>query len=130
MKKMTEAIKTLIAAAVGLGIVLVVLLSRHFFAAVTMRERLRDLCDGCTMAGAVLLTAGMVCLLSSSGGLDLFLYAMRSVKLIFTPIRRVKRESFAEYAERRRETEKPRTGFLLWTGAAYLALAVLLLLFY
>ena len=130
MKKRTEVIKTLIAAAVGLVIVLVVLFSRHFFAAETLKECLRDLCDGFTLAGAVLLTAGMVCLLSASGGLDLFLYAMRSVKLIFTPIRRVKRESFAEYAEHRRETDKPRTGFLLWTGGAYLALAVLLLLFY
>ncbi len=130
MKKKTETIKTLIAAAIGLAIVLVVLFSRGFFAAETVRERLRDLCDGMTLAGAVLLMAGMVSLLSSSGGLDVFLYAMRSVKFIFTPIKRAKRESFTEYVERRRETEKPRTGFLLWTGAAYLVTAVLLLLFY
>ena len=89
-----------------------------------VNQTLWCLSDGCFVAGLMLTGVGVLVWVSSTGFFDIFSYAMRSLLVLFTPLRSPeKHERFIDYKTRRAEKRRPAQWFLLIVGVVYLALA-------
>lgn len=89
----------------------------------------RLLCDGCFVAGVLLLGTGGLKFFRNEGMFDIFAYSIKSVFQVHYPFAKMhshleekKPEGYAEYKERKREKRKS-PGDLLWAGLVYMALA-------
>ena len=89
----------------------------------------RLICDGCFVAGVLLLGTGGLKFFRNEGMFDIFAYSVKSVFQIHYPFAKMhshleekKPEGFAAYKERKREARKP-AGDLLWAGLVYMGLA-------
>ena len=86
------------------------------------------LCDGCFVAGVLLLGTGGLKFFRNEGMFDIFAYSIKSVFQIHYPLAKMKspledkKEGYAEYKERKKAQRKPARD-LLWAGLVYLALA-------
>lgn len=95
-----------------------------FYAGQTPVERYRILSDMFTMPGIMLLLCALLIHIANDGFFDIFTYAFSYVFRAFTGnINR--RESYAEYVERKREKEKMK-GYacIAITGAVFLAVGL------
>ena len=121
-----------ITAAIGLGMAALVLATYDFGTLTTQVARYRLLADAFTIPGTVILCAGLLVWISNQ---EMFLgigYAVRYAVHRLIPGMGAKQERYYDYVERKRE-KGPVTGygFLLITGAAFLAVAaVFMVLFY
>ena len=91
---------------------------------------LRLLCDGCFVAGVLLLGTGGLKFFRNEGMFDIFSYSIKSVFQIHypfakmnSPLEEKKKEDYATYKERKREKRKSPAD-LLWAGLIFMALAV------
>ena len=118
-----------ITVACGAGLVWLIL-DLHGYAALTaMVDRYRLLSNAFTIPGAILLMMGLLVLISGSGAYDGLSYVLNWLKLTLLPFG--KQERYYDHVQRRHARKKPNGGFLIITGAAFLAVAILfLVLFY
>jgi len=127
----TALIKYGIAFAAGGGLCLFCLSNNGYYTAATQADKYRCLCDAFTIPGTVLLMLGLLCIIAGAGALDGIAYAVRSLKRAFIPFAGVKHERYGDYVKERRSKPRLKTGFLLVTGGAFMAAAILfMVLFY
>lgn len=117
---------------IGLAIAFLVMWGQGLFEAETMSDTLRVVCDGFFVAGALLLAWGGLRWCTNGGAVDGLGYSMKMVKERMLPFLSKpwdKRESFAEYRERRESKARP-VGALLLSGLAHLVIALILFAVY
>lgn len=120
--------KFLINLGVGLVIAVLVMWLQGVFEAETTSDVLRLACDGFFVAAAVLLAWGGLRWCTNGGAVDGLGYSMKMVKdrlLPFLSRPHEKRESFAEYRERREAKALPAKSLLL-AGLAHLVIALII----
>lgn len=96
----------------------------------------RLLCDGCFVAGVLLLGTGGLKFFRNEGMFDIFSYSIKSVFQVHypfakmnSPLEEKKSEGYAEYKERKREKRKSPAD-LLWAGLIFMALAAVFFVVY
>ena len=92
----------------------------------------RYLSDGCFVAGVVFTGLGLLTWVSTTGFFDMFGYAMKSLLVLFTPLKKPQEHAkFYEYKmEKEAKRQKAKTT-VLFTGIGYiLASLVFLYLYY
>ena len=97
---------------------------------------LRLLCDGCFVAGVLLLGTGGLKFFRNEGMFDIFAYSIKSVFQIHypfakmnSPLEEKKREDYATYKENKKKKRKSPAD-LLWAGLIYMALALVFVTVY
>ena len=106
-----------------------VLALRKFGAELSGQERYLDLADAFTIPGVVLIMVGALVWISGEGMFDSLSYLGRSIFWIFNQAKPVRYYEYIQ--EKRAKRKKGGWGFLLLTGAAFMAVAlVYLALFY
>ena len=132
-----KTVQTLVSYAVaillGLGVAILVASNYGFGEAENAMVRYRILCDACTIPGVILLCSGILSWIAGQGSFDILAYAGRNILRIFH--REAQHVTYYDFVEERREKraqkEKGHFLFLIFTGAAFLLVAVIfLLLFY
>ena len=95
------------------------------------RAILHRFCDGCFVAGVVLMGMGGLKVARTAGTFDIMSYGIaEAVHMTLPWLRTEKKDAdFAAYKERKREERKP-SGDLLAAGGIYLALAAIFLVLY
>lgn len=120
----------LIAAAIGLAVAGLVLYTYGFFAMETATLRLRCLCDAFTIPGVLLFSVGCLIWISQQGMFDFLSYTGKVLFDKFRPHAEMVR--YGDYVVEKNENRKSGGfGFLLITGAAFIAIALIFMaLFY
>lgn len=86
------------------------------------------LSDGCFVAGLLLAGMGALLWISTTGFFDIFGYAMKSLLVLFSPLRAPeKHQKFLDYKAEREEKRRPVGKETLAVGAGFLVLAAVLL---
>ncbi len=119
--------KFLVNVGTGLIIAFLVMWVQGVFEAETTSDALRLVCDGFFVAAAVFLAWGGLRWCTNGGAVDGLGYSMKMVKdrlLPFLAKPDQKRESFAEYRERRESKALPAKPLLL-SGLVHLAIALI-----
>lgn len=112
----------------GFVIAFLVMWAQGVFGAETASDALRLVCDGFFVAGAALLAWGGLRWCTNGGAVDGLGYSMKMVKdrlLPFLGKPWEKRESFAEYRERRESKARPAKALLL-SGLVHLVIALII----
>ena len=87
-------------------------------------------CDGCFVAGVLLLGFGGLKFVRNQGFFDMLTYSVTTTFQLHFPFSKMnspleeRNEDFMDYKERKRESRKP-AAELLWAGLIYLILAVI-----
>lgn len=119
----------LIACIVGLIMAGGVAVLRGFNADADSQTAFSALSDGCFIAGFMLTAVGALTWVSGTGFFDIFGYAMHSLLVLFTPLRRPQdHEKFIDYKERKSGAREKPLYYLLLIGVVLIFLAVLFLL--
>lgn len=121
-----------ITTAIGIGMVALFLSTRDFGALTSQAERYRLLTDAFTIPGTVILCVGLLVWVSNQGMFNGIAYALSYTLRRLIPGLGNKHERYYDYVERKREKGGVTGyGFLLITGAAFLAVAcIFMALFY
>ena len=118
----------------GIGglITLSMLLSSRIFALTDPLEVYAAACDAFFVPGILLLSFGLLGLVSREGLFDIMGYGMRSLLVLFTPFGKPeKHERYLEYKERRAKLrEKPQSNIVFLSGAIFMAAAAVCLAMY
>ena len=95
------------------------------------RTILHRLCDGCFVAGVMLLGVGGLKFVRNTGSLDIMGYGITEAVHMTLPWLRIEKKDvdFAAYKERKRD-ERKTSSDLLAAGAVYLVLAIIFLIIY
>ncbi len=105
--------------------------SGGLFQATAWLDRFRILSDACFVPGALVFLFGVLVWLSNDGALLGISYALVTAFKALIPGGLKDRESYGQYAARKREGGKTHCGFLLIVGGIFLAISgVFLILFY
>ena len=121
--------KLLIAAGVGLAIALLVIFTGGILRASGLTDRLRILCDGCFVAGALLLGVGGLVWGHAGGVTDGLGFSVKTLLSLKWSAFGDYKEGFAEYRKRREAKNGDPKPYLL-AGGVYFALALILFLAY
>ena len=121
--------KYLITAAVGLLMVGAIIWSKDLFAQTAPAAIFHILCDAFFAAGMVIFAAGVLVFSSNEGTFDIFVYGVSSFVDIFRKKSQKKYNTFYDYRENRESVKLP-YGFLLITGAVFIAISLVMLYFY
>ena len=95
----------------------------------------RLLCDGCFVAGVLLLGTGGLKFVRNEGMFDIFTYSIKTAFQIHYPLTKMnspleeKKEDYPTYKERKKEKRKS-SADLLWAGLIFMALAAVFLAVY
>lgn len=120
-----------VAAAVGAGMVWLILDLQGYAYLTSDMARYRLLSNAFTIPGSVLMMLGLLIALSSTGIYDGLGYTLRWLRMTLLPFDSTKHERYYDYVQRKRSAPKLHGGFLILTGALFLAVAVVfLVLFY
>lgn len=127
--------KKLLPWVIELGVCLLVFLAiaiyRNAFSATDPAEVYRGLCDAFFVPGVILVCFGLLAFCARGGVFDIFSYAFKSLKVLFTPFGKPeKQQRYYEYKlekEANRQKPKPRTLIL---GLAFVAASVVCLILY
>ena len=120
--------KFLVNLGTGFLLAFLVMWSQGIFDTETASDALRLACDGFFVAAAVLLAWGGLGWCTNGGAVDGLGYSMKMVKerlRHFLSKRWEKRETFAEYGERRESKARPARALLL-SGLAHLVIALIM----
>ena len=93
-------------------------------------EQLRILSDAFTLPGYLLIFAGVLLHLSNKGAMDGVSYVFTRMIQLLIPTAALKRESYPDFVERRREKNVTGFGFLFIIGAVCLLVSFVILYFY
>ena len=121
--------KYLITAAVGLLMVGAIIWSKDLFAQTAPAAVFHILCDAFFVPGVVIFAAGVLVFSSNEGTFDIFVYGVSSFVDMFRKKSQKKYNTFFDYRESREELKLP-FGFLLLTGALFIAVSLVMLYFY
>ena len=109
-----------------------ILVSRDILSMTSALDVYQALCDAFFVPGVMLLSLGLLVLVSGTGQFDMLSYGMHSLLVLFTPLKKVeKHDSFYDFkmAREARRMGKPRQ-YLLHVGAVFVFLSVLCLCMY
>ena len=121
--------KYLITAAVGLLMVGAIVWSKDLFAQTEPVTVFHILCDAFFASGIVIFAAGVLVFSSNEGTFDIFVYGVSSFVDMFRKKSMKKYNTFFDYRESREDLKLP-FGFLLLTGAVFIAVSLVMLYFY
>ena len=120
----------LVCAVIG-GIITAVYVAGQDFSSQELLEKYRILCDGFTIPGFFLLCFGALIFASNEGALDGIGFIVGKAVKALIPVGRLRdRESFYDYIQRKRANRVTGYSFMLWTGAVFMAVALVFLALY
>ena len=128
MKK--RVVPWLIELGISLAVFLAVALHRGVFTVGSKAEIYSGLCDAFFVPGVFLTSFGILAFCARGGVFDIFSYAAKSLKVLFTPFGKGKHPRYYDYKlekELHRQQPKPRTLIL---GAAFLLAACFCLIMF
>ncbi len=116
----------LIAAAVGLAVAFVLLLSRGTLRGVPHDQALTDLSDAFMVPGIMMLCAGGMLFVADRGTFDMLRFGVGKVLMLVRggKHRAEKPKTYYDYMESRRTGRARGYAFLIWTGLAFLLLSL------
>lgn len=128
---MKKSLKYLISAAVGLGIVAIVIISKNIFGQTSANDVMHILCDAFFASGVCLSCAGLIVFAANGGAFDMLAYG---VQFLFFMIGDVlsggnikrKHKDFYEY-KKSKEDRHHSMSFLLVVGLIFIALSLIFL---
>lgn len=121
--------KYLITAVVGLLLVGAIVWSKDLFAQTAPVEVFHILCDAFFAVGIVIFAAGVLVFSSNEGTFDIFVYGISSFVDMFRKKSQKKYNTFYDYRESREDLKLP-FGFLMLTGAVFIAVSLVMLYLY
>ena len=124
-------IKYAAAGAVAAVVVVLMLWGRGYFGMTAWQERCKLLCDAFTVAGLLLILFSTLVWVSTRGAFLGIGYALGWLVHTLLPFRQKKHETYREYRDRKLEKGGVHGySFLFFTGLAYFAVALILLIVY
>lgn len=120
-----------ITAAVGLVISALTAWRQGFAWTLPFAQNARYLSDGCFVAAILLVGVGALTWISCTGFFDIFSYAVKSLLVLFTSLRKPKDQiGFYEYKLLKEEKRGAAPRFILYVGLLFTGLSVLFLALY
>lgn len=120
-----------IAAAIGIAIALLVMNAEGFFVLVgNNAETYSILSDACFVPAAVLISVGALVWIANTGLFDSVSYALTVAAHAIIPFMRNRPKSYYDYKSEREGKSGKTPMFILYTGAAFLLLAIIFLVIY
>lgn len=114
-----------VSALVGLALSLTVAVSRGLSGSVNLAWNARYLSDGFFVAGLLMTGVGALVLVASTDFFDIFTYGFKSLLVLFTPLKKPREHmTFFDYKQERAGRRGGKQFFLLFTGLAFLLLAL------
>ncbi len=114
-----------VSALVGLALSLTVAVSRGLSSSVNLAWNARYLSDGFFVAGLLMTGVGALVLVASTDFFDIFTYGFKSLLVLFTPLKKPREHmNFFDYKQERAGRRGGKQFFLLFTGLAFLLLAL------
>ena len=114
-----------VSALVGLALSLAVAVSRGLSGSVNLAWNARYLSDGFFVAGLLMTGIGALVLVASTDFFDIFTYGFKSLLVLFTPLKKPREHmNFFDYKQERAGRRGGKQFFLLFTGLAFLLLAL------
>ena len=99
--------------------------------ALPFAQNARHLSDGCFVAAVLLVGVGALTWISCTGFFDIFSYAVKSLLVLFTSLRKPKDQiSFYDYKLLKEEKRGAAPRFILYVGLVFLGLSVLFMALY
>lgn len=120
-----------ITAAVGLLIAYFVMSSQGLFVLFgNNRETYAILCDAFFVPAAALMSVGALVWIANTGFFDSIAYALKIAAHALVPFVKTKRQTYYDYKNEKEGKESKTPTFILYTGAAFLLLALIFLAIY
>lgn len=123
-----------ISVGVGLFLFVLVIVNHGLFEAESTKDQIRILADAFTIPGTVILMFGFLMMVSNTGVFSGLGYAMKNIARIVIPgVGLRKQGTYYDYLKDKREKREKNQvsfGFLFITGAAFLLIAVVLVVIY
>ena len=130
-RKWVRALQNGVTAAIGLAISALTAWYQGFSPAQPFALNARYLSDGCFVAAVLLVGVGALCWISGTGFFDIFAYAVKSLLVLFTPLRRPRDQiSFYDYKLLKASRRRAAPRFIVDVGVVFLGLSVLFLWLY
>ncbi len=126
---MREFRKYLITLLVGFAGVLVVLLSKDFFAQTALAKIFHILCDAFFAVGVIMSGMGLLIFTSNEGTFDMMVYGVRSFFDLFRKNPSKKYPTFYDYRTSREE-KKLKFGFVLICGIFFIVVSLVMYYLY
>ena len=99
--------------------------SRGLSGSVNLAWNARYLSDGFFVAGLLMTGVGALVLVASTDFFDIFTYGFKSLLVLFTPLKKPREHmTFFDYKQERAGRRGGKQFFLLFTGLAFLLLAL------
>ena len=119
-----------VSAVIATALLFVVLLVNNYFRLTDPAMKLKVLCDGFTVAGlGMMLAAGLV-FVSNAGAFNGLFYGLRTAKEVLLPFLPQQHVRYGDYIEKRKEKRVKGYGFIFFTGLAFFAVAIVLLILF
>lgn len=129
-KSKSKIITYSIASAIALIMIILMSISFGAFSAGNISLTFAYLCNACFITAVLYCGIGGLSWIASTGLFDIFGYGFKSLKYLFTPLKRGEDDTgYYEYVMKKREDakDKPVPYFLLIIGLAVLALSLIFL---
>lgn len=127
MKK--RIIKYLVTLACGFAGIAIIIFAKDIFSQTEKVNIFHILCDACFAVGVVITSMGLLMFASNEGTFDGLIYGVGSFFNMFRKPEKRKYKTLYDYKEAR-SGKKIRFGFLLICGLLFLAIALLMYVFY
>ena len=117
---------------IGLAFALFVMYNRGIFSAPDSKTVIRDLSDGFTVSGMVMLCIGMLILVSQKGAFDAISFAFGSLVSMFKKdaVLSEKYRTYSNYKQQKMDKDRIRTSVLLVPGLILTVLGIILTIVY
>lgn len=132
MKKNKAWIVWVIVFGIGILIAVSLLLSYDFFHLTEATDIYKAACDAFFVPGILMLSFGLLGVISGEGLFDIMGYGTKSLLVLFSPLKKPeKMERYYDYKKRKAELrKKPRSAQLFIAGAVFMAAAIVCLMMY
>lgn len=101
------------------------------FAAETLQNQYRMLCDAFTVPGLMMILAGALVWVSNEGALNGIAYCLRLAVFALIPGKRKDAyEKYGDYVERKKQKQVKGYAFLFWSGLTVMAVAMVFFVLY
>ena len=115
----------LASALIGLALSLAVAFARGLSSGAGIARNAASLSDGFFVAGLLMTGVGALVLVASTDFFDIFTYGFKSLLVLFTPLKKPREHmTFFDYKQERAGRRGGKQFFLLFTGLAFLLLAL------
>lgn len=130
VEEMKKKLSYIITAAVCVLLTLLLLLSRSTFSQTNLVTIYRDLCDSLFGPGIIMLSLGLLVLMSNGGAFNMLRFAVIKLFDLFKrDMTKVKYRTFYDYNEAQKD-KKHDFWFLIIVGAVFVVLSVVFLILY